>query len=146
MEAAALLNGEWSAAANGAPPVPAATSLPREAPQKSAAAPRGIVATGTDGAPLVVLNERLAAQLGVKAGDEVRLRMEKPSAISKDAPLSGAEDAALTLTARVARIVGDADFGRFSLASGQVPPFTAFVPLAALQEKLGRLLSAIAAG
>ncbi|MEO6787464.1 MAG: FtsX-like permease family protein, partial [Chthoniobacteraceae bacterium] len=127
---------------HGAPPVPAATSLPREAPQKNAAknaaAPNGNVATGTDGAPpRVVLNERLAAQLGVKVGDEVLLRMEKPSAISKDAPLSGDEDAAIMLRARVARVVGDADFGRFSLASGQVPPFTAFVPLAALQEKLG---------
>ena len=63
--------------------------------------------------------------------------MEKPSAISKDAPLSGAEDAGVTLTARVARVVGDADFGRFALTSSQVPPFTAFVPVAALQEKLG---------
>jgi len=88
-------------------------------------------------APSIVLNERLAAQLGVKAGDEVRLRMEKPSAISKDAPLSGAEDAAVTLTARVARIVGDADFGRFALASGQVPPFSAFVPLRVMQAKIG---------
>jgi ABC-type lipoprotein release transport system permease subunit len=85
----------------------------------------------------IALNERLAAQLGVKAGDEIRLRMEKPSAISKDAPLSGAEDAGITLTARVARVVGDADFGRFALASGQVPPHTAFVPLAGLQEKAG---------
>jgi ABC-type lipoprotein release transport system permease subunit len=85
----------------------------------------------------IALNERLAAQLGVKAGDEIRLRMEKPSAISKDAPLSGAEDAGITLTARVARIVGEEDFGRFALASGQVPPHTAFVPLAALQEKFG---------
>jgi ABC-type lipoprotein release transport system permease subunit len=72
----------------------------------------------------------------VKAGDEVRLRMEKPSAISKDAPLSGVEDAGVTFTARVARVVGDADFGRFALASGQVPPHTAFVPLSVLQEKL----------
>ncbi|KAB2642730.1 MAG: FtsX-like permease family protein [Verrucomicrobia bacterium] len=85
----------------------------------------------------IALNERLAAQLGVKVGDEIRLRMEKPSAISKDAPLSGAEDAGVTITARVARVVGDADFGRFALASGQVPPHTAFVPLVALQEKLG---------
>jgi len=84
----------------------------------------------------IALNERLAAQLGVKAGDEVRLRMEKPSAISKDAPLSGAEDAGVTFTARVARIVGDADFGRFALASGQVPPHTAFVSLSALQDKI----------
>jgi hypothetical protein len=63
--------------------------------------------------------------------------MEKPSAISKDAPLSGAEDAVVTFNARVARVVGDADFGRFALASGQVPPHTAFVPLDVLQQKLG---------
>ena len=85
----------------------------------------------------VALNERLATQLGVKVGDEVRLRMEKPSAISKDAPLSGAEDAAVTFNVRVARVVGDADFGRFALTSGQVSPFTAFVPVSLLQETSG---------
>ena len=51
MEAAVLLNGEWSADANGAPSDPAATSLLREAPKTDAAAPKGNVATGTDGAP-----------------------------------------------------------------------------------------------
>ena len=85
----------------------------------------------------IALNERLAAQLGVKPGDEVLLRLEKPSAFSKDAPLSGEEEGSVSLRVRVARVVGDADFGRFALASGQVPPHTAFVPLAALQEKLG---------
>ncbi len=85
----------------------------------------------------IALNERLAAQLGVKPGDEVLLRLEKPSAFSKDAPLSGEEEGSVSLRVRIARVVGDADFGRFALASGQVPPHTAFVPLAALQEKLG---------
>ncbi len=85
----------------------------------------------------IALNERLAAQLGVKLGDEVLLRLEKPSAFSKDAPLSGEEEGSVSLRVRAARVVGDADFGRFALASGQVPPHTAFVPLAILQEKLG---------
>ena len=85
----------------------------------------------------IALNERLAAQLGVKPGDEVVLRLEKPSAFSKDAPLSGEEEGSVLLRVRIARVVGDADFGRFALASGQVPPHTAFVSLAALQEKLG---------
>ena len=85
----------------------------------------------------IALNERLAAQLGVKSGDEVLLRLEKPSAFSKDAPLSGEEEGSVSLRLRVVRVVGDADFGRFALASGQVPPHTAFVPLAALQEKFG---------
>ena len=124
---------------------------PREAPQSGRVSgqrkPTEVFPAGSPGtalgssappeAPSIVLNERLAAQLGVKPGDEVLLRMEKPSAISKDAPLSGEEDGTVTLRMSVARIVGDADFGRFALTSGQVPPFTAFVPLAALQEKLG---------
>ena len=84
----------------------------------------------------IALNERLAAQLGVKPGDEVLLRLEKPSAFSKDAPLSGEDEGSVSLRVRVARVVGDADFGRFALASGQVPPHTAFVPLGMLQEKL----------
>ena len=85
----------------------------------------------------IALNERLATQLGVKPGDEVLLRLEKPSAFSKDAPLSGEEEGSVSLRVRVARVVGDADFGRFALASGQVPPHTAFVPLDVLQAKLG---------
>ena len=73
----------------------------------------------------------------MKPGDEVLLRLEKPSAFSKDAPLSGEDEGSVSLRVRVARVVDDADFGRFALASGQVPPHTAFVPLVALQEKLG---------
>ena len=85
----------------------------------------------------VHLNERLAAQLSLKAGDELSLYVEKPSAFSKDAPLSGEENALVTIKARVARVVGDADFGRFALTASQVPPLTIFVPLAELQGKVG---------
>ncbi len=83
------------------------------------------------------LNERLAAQLGLSVGGELLVKVEKPSLISRDAPLSGEENEVATLRLRVTRIVGDADFGRFSLQSGQVPPLTAFLPLATLQQKIG---------
>jgi ABC-type lipoprotein release transport system permease subunit len=36
----------------------------------------------------VALNTRAAEQLGVQAGDTIVIRMEKPSAFSRDAPLS----------------------------------------------------------
>ena len=85
----------------------------------------------------VSLNQRLAAQLSVKAGDELSLYVEKPGAFSKDAPLSGEEAALVTVKARVGRIVGDEDFGRFALTASQVPPNTVFVPLAELQAKVG---------
>lgn len=83
------------------------------------------------------LNQRLAAQLGLAAGDAISLRFEKPGAFSKDAPLSGEDDGTVLLRAKVARVVDDAHFGRFALTSGQVPTPTVYVPLAALQGKLG---------
>ncbi|MEQ1861152.1 MAG: ABC transporter permease, partial [Chthoniobacteraceae bacterium] len=83
------------------------------------------------------LNERAAAQLGVRAGDTVVLRVEKPGVFSRDAPLSGDEGEVVAIRAKVQRIVPDAEFGRFSLAAGQVPPFTVFVPLGFLHERLG---------
>ncbi|HTE17292.1 MAG TPA: ABC transporter permease, partial [Armatimonadota bacterium] len=84
----------------------------------------------------VVLNERLAGALGVKVGDEVVLRADKPSLLSRDAPLSTVEDTTVALRLPVAAIARDAEFGRFSLESNQLPPFNAFVPLKVLQGKI----------
>ncbi len=84
----------------------------------------------------IALNARLATQLAVKAGDAVIVRVEKPGAFSRDAPLSGEEGDLVALRLKVSRIVGDTEFGRFALAAGQVPPFSGYVPLSVLQEKL----------
>jgi ABC-type antimicrobial peptide transport system permease subunit len=91
-----------------------------------------LVLTGED----IALNQRAAGQLGVKAGDPVVLRIEKPGAFSRDAPLSGEENEVLSIRATIGRIVGDDEFGRFSLAASQVPPPSVFVPLAYLQKRL----------
>ena len=81
-----------------------------------------------------VFNERLARQLNVNIGDEVRLRILKPSALSRDAPLSNDEEALVRLSVTVKAIAPDNGFGRFSLQANQVPPFNAFVPRAVLQK------------
>ena len=86
----------------------------------------------------VVVNERLAAQLGVRGGDTFVVRVEQPALISRDAPLSGRSDATVALRVRVAAIAGDNEFGRFSLRAEQVPPLTVFVPLTLLQAELNR--------
>ena len=86
----------------------------------------------------IVLNSRLAKQLGVEVNDTVILRVEPPSLISRDAPLSGLSDVSVALRGRVRAIAGDVNFGRFSLQANQVPPSSAFVSLAALQELVKR--------
>ncbi len=91
-------------------------------------------ATIPDGS--VVLNESLAHQLGVKEKDDVVFRVPKPSALSRDAPLSSQEDSAVALRVNVLAIVSDEEFGRFGLMASQMPPFNAFMPLKWVQDKL----------
>jgi ABC-type lipoprotein release transport system permease subunit len=101
----------------------------------------GQSARSTGGTPAsrpdsVDLNARLAQQLSVAPGDAVIVRIEKPGAFSRDAPLSGEEGDIVAIRATVGRVVNDAEFGRFSLSAGQVPPFSAFLPLKELQSRL----------
>ncbi len=96
---------------------------------------------GSTASPLAI-NESLAARLGVKVGDTVIIRMERPSAISKDAPLSGNTRDESTLRRQVTAIVPAEDFGRFQLTASQTGTDTLFLPLAELQaelEKPGRV-------
>ncbi len=83
------------------------------------------------------LNERLARQLDVSAGDDVLLRVEQPSALPRDAVLATTEDLSLALRLKVRAVLGDEDYGRFGLAASQIPPFNLFVPLEWLQDELG---------
>lgn len=100
-----------------------------------ALSPGGVAPPGAEEG--IVLNESAAAQLGVKPGDSLVIRVEKPSAFSRDAPLSGEEEQAIGISAKVAAVVGDAGFGRFSLSASQVPPFSVYLPLKLLQDRLG---------
>jgi ABC-type lipoprotein release transport system permease subunit len=80
-----------------------------------------------------LLNAALARQLGVKAGDTIILRAQKPSLLSEEAPISPREDVSTGLRVTVGAVVSDGEFGRFGLQAGQAPPLNAFVPLAWLQ-------------
>lgn len=84
----------------------------------------------------VAINEPLARKLGVKTGDTILVRMERPSAISRDAPLSGSTNQDISLRRTVATVVSAEDFGTFQLIASQVPPDTVFVNLADLQSQL----------
>ena len=81
------------------------------------------------------LDERLAAALGVKAGDTVALRVSKPGLLSRDAPLSSREEeSSQRANFTVKTIVSDAAMGRFGLSPSQLPPSNFFVRLTDLQQ------------
>ncbi len=86
----------------------------------------------------IVLNKPLAAKLGVGVGDEVVLRIEKPSLMPREVPLTPDSGLSIAFRLVVKAIAGESDFGRFSLQANQIAPLNVFVPLQWLQEKLDR--------
>lgn len=93
----------------------------------------GLATAGKDG---FVANDRLASHLGLTPGDTVVVRVEEPSALSRDAPLSGAADTSVAMRLRLHSVAGPNQFGRFGLQSNQVPQSTVFLPLGILQKQL----------
>src|SRR5579883_176475 len=88
----------------------------------------------------IALNSVLAQRLEVAAGDTVSLRLQKPSAIPRETMLGRRDDKSVIddwpLTVGQVLNAGDgAD--SFSLRPELEAPRTVFVPLAALQERLG---------
>ncbi|MCK5175568.1 MAG: ABC transporter permease, partial [Planctomycetes bacterium] len=84
----------------------------------------------------VVLNQPLALRLGVNVGDEVFIRLAKPSLMPRDIPLTPDSDLSVAKRLRVTAIAGEEQFARFSLQSNQVAPFNAFVDIAELSEMI----------
>ncbi|HIA48819.1 MAG TPA: hypothetical protein EYN96_12840, partial [Candidatus Hydrogenedentes bacterium] len=93
---------------------------------------------GLDLAPNeAALNVKLATALQVEVGDEISLRVAKPSLMSRDAPLSWSSDErSKRRRYTVRKIVADTELGRFSLAPSQIGPYNAFIDRAFLQEQV----------
>lgn len=84
----------------------------------------------------VIVSEAVANRLGVSAGDEIVLRIEKPGLMPRDVPLASDADRTAAFRLRIGRIAGDSAFGRFDLKANQAAPFNVFVPLAWLGEQI----------
>jgi len=100
----------------------------------------GLVGTASQASEetVLALNETLARKVNAKVGDSVLVRLEKPSAISRDAPLSGESNQDVTLRRKVGAIIKAEDFGGFQLHASQTEPATAFLDLADLQNAVGK--------
>jgi len=85
----------------------------------------------------VVLNDALATQLRAKAGDELVLRLHKPSALSREVPITPQNDASIALRVRVHAVATASEMGSFNLQSSQTPPLNAFMNLGELASSSG---------
>jgi ABC-type antimicrobial peptide transport system permease subunit len=84
----------------------------------------------------VLLNETLAQQLDVKPGDEIVLRIRKPTALAQDAVITPRNDTSLALRLQVGSILPAALLGDFDLSANQTPMPNAFLPFDFLAQKL----------
>ncbi len=87
--------------------------------------------------PTVWLNQALARQLKAKEGDQVVLRLHKPSALSRDAVITPRDDVSVALRLTVAGIMPGYRLGDFSFLANQTEPFNAFVNLPTLSAAAG---------
>ncbi len=85
----------------------------------------------------VLLNQPLATQLGVNAGDTVLLRFAKPALFSSEEPLSPQSRNSVALQLKVQEILTTAQLGDFSPVAGMTPPRNAFMRLDQLQQAAG---------
>ncbi len=90
------------------------------------------------GIETVELSEAVATRLGVEAGDEVVLRVEKPGIMPRDVPLASDADRTVAFRLQVQAVAGDSAFGRFDLKANQAAPLNVFVSLAWLGEQIGQ--------
>ncbi len=75
----------------------------------------------------VVLNEPLAARLGVKTGDSVMLRIPAVTDIPAESVMGEKADTAVALRVMVKRVIPADGAGSFSLRPGQQTPLVAYV-------------------
>ena len=85
----------------------------------------------------VALNASLAHHLSVRVGDDLVVRIHKPSALSQDAVITPRDGASVALRIRVGHILTAAEWGDFSTTAGSSPPFNLFLPHGVLAKAAG---------
>jgi ABC-type antimicrobial peptide transport system permease subunit len=83
------------------------------------------------------INQTLARQLAAREGDEIILRVRKPSALGLDAAISPRNEDTIALRLKVGAILTPDLLGDFALTAQPSPPANLFLPLGFLSDKLG---------
>ena len=86
-----------------------------------------------------LLSEGLAQELGVKAGDTLLLRVEKPSAIPAESLHGRKDDLGRTIRLSTREALPASAMGEFSARPQQTQVRAVFIPLRLLQKELGQV-------
>jgi ABC-type antimicrobial peptide transport system permease subunit len=91
----------------------------------------------TPGPDEIVINQRLADELGAAVGDELLIRVATQSGIAADSPLGRKEDRTQTVAnLKLVAVIPNEGLGRFSLRASQQQSANAFVATSTLQRTL----------
>jgi len=82
------------------------------------------------------INETLARQLQARTGDEIVVRIRKPSALGMDAAISPKNDTTISIRLKVGAVLDSQLLGDFALSAGQTPPANLFLPYEVLRRQL----------
>ena len=93
---------------------------------------RSAVANGT-----ALINGTLARQLAVRPGDEIIVRVRKPSALGLDAALSPRDQNVVALRLKVSAILPAGKLGDFALTAQPAPPMNLFLSREFLARQVG---------
>ena len=85
----------------------------------------------------VFINETLARQLAAREGDEIIVRVRKPSALGLDAAISPRNEESVALRLRVGAILRPNMLQDFALTTQPAPPANLFLPEAFLANQIG---------
>ena len=127
----------WDTGLSGmAPNLEAEAGRGGEVPRAAIAPAAGPLARWQRG-EVAFLNESLARQLAVRPGDEIVVRVHKPSALGLDAAISPRDDSAIALRLEVGAIVPAKDLGDLGFSARQTPGANLFLPIEFLRKQAG---------
>jgi putative ABC transport system permease protein len=74
-----------------------------------------------------VITRNISVKLGIRPGDQVLLKIEKPGLAPQNAPFVAERSPAISMRLKVSAIAGDDGFGRFNLKNNQEAPLNIFI-------------------
>lgn len=89
------------------------------------------------GSDEAIISRNTAQRLELKPGDDILLKIRKPSKASSNAPFVSEKEPLTSFRLKVTSIADDLQMGRFSLLTNQSAPYNIFVNHAVLARKAG---------